>query len=158
MSSLATEGIIMCRDIRYNNVITNNRGCFIMRIMCCDIRYYILYVIVVALGNDTRTKACFHLFALGSGTKNYSTPVVSLILEGGTNTIRTVLECITDTPPVPVVVCDGSGRAADLLAFTHKFAQDDGYVEMSKQTVEVCSNSLNIISMSWCKREPLFTK
>jgi len=49
-----------------------------------------------------------------------STPVVCLVIEGGTNTIRAVLEYVTDTPPVPVVVCDGSGRAADLLAFTHK--------------------------------------
>ena len=64
----------------------------------------------------------------GSGAKNYSPPVLTLVLEGGTNTIRTVLECITDTPPVPVVVCDGSGRAADLLAFTHKYAQEDGCV------------------------------
>ncbi|XP_014259871.1 transient receptor potential cation channel trpm [Cimex lectularius] len=51
-----------------------------------------------------------------------STPVVCLVIEGGTNTIRAVLEYVTDSPPVPVVVCDGSGRAADLLAFTHKYA------------------------------------
>lgn len=49
-----------------------------------------------------------------------STPVVCLVIEGGTNTIRAVLEYVTNVPPVPVVVCDGSGRAADLLAFTHK--------------------------------------
>ncbi|KAL1129661.1 hypothetical protein AAG570_012606 [Ranatra chinensis] len=55
-----------------------------------------------------------------------STPVVCLVIEGGTNTIRAVLEYVTDTPPVPVVVCDGSGRAADLLAFTHKYASDSG--------------------------------
>lgn len=36
------------------------------------------------------------------------------------NTIRAVLEYVTDSPPVPVVVCDGSGRAADLIAFVHK--------------------------------------
>ncbi|KAG8229410.1 hypothetical protein J437_LFUL000931, partial [Ladona fulva] len=55
-----------------------------------------------------------------------STPVVCLVIEGGTNTIRAVLEYVTDTPPVPVVVCDGSGRAADLLAFTHKYASETG--------------------------------
>ncbi|PNF30784.1 hypothetical protein B7P43_G06168, partial [Cryptotermes secundus] len=55
-----------------------------------------------------------------------STPVVCLVIEGGTNTIRAVLEYVTDTPPVPVVVCDGSGRAADLLAFTHKYASESG--------------------------------
>lgn len=49
-----------------------------------------------------------------------STPVVCLVIEGGTNTIRAVLDYVTDTPPVPVVVCDGSGRAADLIAFVHK--------------------------------------
>ncbi|XP_055380249.1 transient receptor potential cation channel trpm isoform X3 [Condylostylus longicornis] len=52
------------------------------------------------------------------------TPVVCLVIEGGTNTIRAVLEYVTDTPPVPVVVCDGSGRAADLIAFVHKYASD----------------------------------
>lgn len=55
-----------------------------------------------------------------------STPVVCLVIEGGTNTIRAVLEYVTDSPPVPVVVCDGSGRAADLIAFTHKYATESG--------------------------------
>ncbi|VVD00939.1 unnamed protein product [Leptidea sinapis] len=34
-----------------------------------------------------------------------STPVVCLVIEGGTNTVRAVLEYVTDSPPVPVVVC-----------------------------------------------------
>lgn len=59
------------------------------------------------------------------------TPVVCLVIEGGMNTIRAVLEYVTDTPPVPVVVCDGSGRAADLIAFVHKYASDNG----TEQTV-----------------------
>ena len=66
----------------------------------------------------------------GSGEKDYNTPVVCLVMEGGSNTVRTVLDCITDRPPVPVVVCDGSGRAADLIAFTHKHANDDGRVSV----------------------------
>ncbi|CAL7938905.1 unnamed protein product [Xylocopa violacea] len=53
-----------------------------------------------------------------------SIPVVALVIEGGTNTIRSVLEYVTDVPPVPVVVCDGSGRAADLIAFMHKYASE----------------------------------
>ncbi|VEN52666.1 unnamed protein product, partial [Callosobruchus maculatus] len=48
-------------------------------------------------------------------------PIVCLVIEGGTNTIRAVLEYVTDEPPVPVVVCDGSGRAADLIAFMCKY-------------------------------------
>ena len=46
--------------------------------------------------------------------------MVCLVIEGGTNTIRAILEYVTATPPVPVVVCDGTGRAADLIAFAHK--------------------------------------
>ncbi|XP_014296022.1 transient receptor potential cation channel trpm isoform X2 [Microplitis demolitor] len=51
-----------------------------------------------------------------------SIPVVALVIEGGTNTVRSVLEYVTDDPPVPVVVCDGTGRAADIIAFMHKYA------------------------------------
>ena len=35
-----------------------------------------------------------------------------------------MLEYVTDSPPVPVVVVEGSGRAADLLAFAFKYASD----------------------------------
>jgi len=55
-------------------------------------------------------------------------PVVCVIVEGGTNTIRTVVEYITEEPPVSVVVIDGSGRAADLIAFTYRHTQPDGYL------------------------------
>ncbi|KAG5896745.1 hypothetical protein JTB14_031725 [Gonioctena quinquepunctata] len=48
-------------------------------------------------------------------------PIVCLVIEGGTNTIRAVLEYVTDDPPVPVVICDGSGRAADIIAFMCKY-------------------------------------
>ena len=56
---------------------------------------------------------------------HHSIPLVCLIVEGGTNTIQTVLVNVHDKPPVPVVVCDGSGRAADLIAFTHRYAYVD---------------------------------
>lgn len=55
-----------------------------------------------------------------SSPVTHSIPLVCVVIEGGTNTIRAVLEYVTDDPPVPVVVCDGSGRAADLIAFMHK--------------------------------------
>ncbi|CAC5414386.1 TRPM3 [Mytilus coruscus] len=64
--------------------------------------------------------------SIASGVKGRGVPVICVVLEGGANTIRSVLEYVTDTPPVPVVVCDGSGRAADLLAFTHKYTLEDG--------------------------------
>ncbi len=40
--------------------------------------------------------------------------------DGGIRTISTVLEYVTNSPPIPVVVLEGSGRAADLIAFAHK--------------------------------------
>ncbi|CAL9701976.1 unnamed protein product [Knipowitschia caucasica] len=53
-------------------------------------------------------------------------PVVALILEGGPNVILTVLEYLQETPPVPVVVCEGTGRAADILAYVHKQTEEEG--------------------------------
>ncbi|XP_056091189.1 transient receptor potential cation channel subfamily M member 3 isoform X11 [Rhinichthys klamathensis goyatoka] len=58
-------------------------------------------------------------------------PVVALILEGGPNVISIVLEYLRDTPPVPVVVCDGSGRASDILAFGHKYSEEGGIINES---------------------------
>ena len=62
----------------------------------------------------------FNNFYVFFSTAGFSTPLVCLVIEGGTNTIRAVLEYVTASPPVPVVVCDGTGRAADLLAFCHR--------------------------------------
>ncbi|XP_029471791.1 transient receptor potential cation channel subfamily M member 3 [Rhinatrema bivittatum] len=58
-------------------------------------------------------------------------PVVALIVEGGPNVISIVLEYLRDSPPVPVVVCDGSGRASDILAFGHKYSEDGGLINES---------------------------
>uniref|UniRef100_A0A670JBW9 non-specific serine/threonine protein kinase n=1 Tax=Podarcis muralis TaxID=64176 RepID=A0A670JBW9_PODMU len=51
-------------------------------------------------------------------------PLVGLLVEGGPNEILTVWEYVRDKPAVPVVVYEGTGRAADLLAFTHKHTAD----------------------------------
>ncbi|XP_019118536.1 transient receptor potential cation channel subfamily M member 1 [Larimichthys crocea] len=53
-------------------------------------------------------------------------PVVCLILEGGPNAISIVLESLKEEPPVPVVVCDGSGRASDIISFAHRYCEEDG--------------------------------
>ncbi|XP_034266126.1 transient receptor potential cation channel subfamily M member 6 isoform X6 [Pantherophis guttatus] len=52
-------------------------------------------------------------------------PLVGLVVEGGPNEILTVWEYVRDTPAVPVVICEGTGRAADVLAFTYKHTADD---------------------------------
>uniref|UniRef100_A0A8B9CG47 Transient receptor potential cation channel subfamily M member 6 n=1 Tax=Anser brachyrhynchus TaxID=132585 RepID=A0A8B9CG47_9AVES len=53
-------------------------------------------------------------------------PVVGLVVEGGPNVILMVWEYVRTSPPVPVVVYEGTGRAADILAFTHKHTGDTG--------------------------------
>jgi hypothetical protein len=67
----------------------------------------------------------------GSSSKNYKTPVVCMVVEGGVNTVHTVLDYVTDEPPVPVVVMSDSGRAANLLSLAHKIIGSDRLVVMS---------------------------
>ncbi|XP_034443367.1 transient receptor potential cation channel subfamily M member 1 isoform X2 [Hippoglossus hippoglossus] len=55
-------------------------------------------------------------------------PLVCLIVEGGPNVISIALESLRDDPPIPVVVCDGSGRASDIISFAHRFSEDGGLV------------------------------
>uniref|UniRef100_A0A8C0IWH7 non-specific serine/threonine protein kinase n=1 Tax=Chelonoidis abingdonii TaxID=106734 RepID=A0A8C0IWH7_CHEAB len=55
-------------------------------------------------------------------------PVVALIFEGGPNVILTVLEYLQESPPVPVVICEGTGRAADILAYVHKQTEEGGNI------------------------------
>ncbi|KAM4826022.1 transient receptor potential cation channel subfamily M member 1 isoform 2-T2 [Thomomys bottae] len=58
-------------------------------------------------------------------------PVVGLVVEGGPNVVSMVLEYLREDPPVPVVVCDGSGRAADILSFAHKYCEEGGGINES---------------------------
>ncbi|XP_066211073.1 transient receptor potential cation channel subfamily M member 1 isoform X2 [Saccopteryx leptura] len=58
-------------------------------------------------------------------------PVVGLVVEGGPNVFSIVLEYLREEPPVPVVVCDGSGRASDILSFAHKYCEEGGLISES---------------------------
>uniref|UniRef100_A0A8C2YWI4 TRPM SLOG domain-containing protein n=1 Tax=Cyclopterus lumpus TaxID=8103 RepID=A0A8C2YWI4_CYCLU len=51
---------------------------------------------------------------------NQGVPVVCVVVEGGPAIVSAVLDYVSNVPPVPVFVFEGSGRAADLLAFLHK--------------------------------------
>lgn len=51
---------------------------------------------------------------------------MSVIIEGGPTAIRTVLTNISAHPRIPVVVFDGTGRAADILAFAQKYSDEQG--------------------------------
>uniref|UniRef100_H3BGC2 Transient receptor potential cation channel subfamily M member 1 n=1 Tax=Latimeria chalumnae TaxID=7897 RepID=H3BGC2_LATCH len=96
-------------------------------------------------------------------------PVVGLIVEGGPNVISIVLECLREEPPVPVVVCDGSGRASDILSFAHKYSEEGGIISESLRdqllvTIQKTFNynrnqaqQLFIILMECMKKKELIT-
>uniref|UniRef100_UPI00398F13A0 transient receptor potential cation channel subfamily M member 1-like n=1 Tax=Pristiophorus japonicus TaxID=55135 RepID=UPI00398F13A0 len=96
-------------------------------------------------------------------------PVVCLIVEGGPNVISIVLESLREDPPVPVVICDGSGRASDILAFAHKYSAVGGIINESVRdqlmvTVQKTFNysrqqaqQLFIIIMECMKKKELIT-
>lgn len=67
------------------------------------------------------TMNVFYVAGLGQGV-----PLVGLVVEGGPNVVSIVLEYLREDPPVPVVVCDGSGRASDILSFAHKYCEEGG--------------------------------
>ncbi|XP_061624591.1 transient receptor potential cation channel subfamily M member 6 isoform X4 [Phyllopteryx taeniolatus] len=52
-------------------------------------------------------------------------PMVCVVVEGGPAIVSTVLDYVSNDPPVPVFVFEGSGRAADLFAFLHKHTDID---------------------------------
>ena len=55
--------------------------------------------------------------------------MVLVVLAGGTKTILTVKESLTSIPAVPVVIANGSGRAADILAFAYQlYLENEGFV------------------------------
>ncbi|KAK0422426.1 hypothetical protein QR680_007566 [Steinernema hermaphroditum] len=67
-------------------------------------------------------------------------PIVCAVLEGGTCTIKAILQYLSSDPPVPVIVCDGSGRASDLLSFADKCVRTHGSL-----TDEVRAELLSLI-------------
>ncbi|CAH2294154.1 transient receptor potential cation channel subfamily M member 6 [Pelobates cultripes] len=73
-------------------------------------------------------------------------PVVGLIVEGGPNVILMVWEYVKSTPPVPVVVCEGTGRAADLLAFAHKHTADKREIrpQLKEEILQMIQKTFNL--------------
>ncbi|XP_077456800.1 transient receptor potential cation channel subfamily M member 6 [Stigmatopora argus] len=51
---------------------------------------------------------------------NQKVPMLCVVIEGGPAVVSTVLDYVSNNPPVPVFVFEGSGRAADLFAFLYK--------------------------------------
>ncbi|KAM6036065.1 transient receptor potential cation channel subfamily M member 6 isoform 1-T2 [Theristicus caerulescens] len=73
-------------------------------------------------------------------------PVVGLVVEGGPNVILMVWEYVRASPAVPVVVYEGTGRAADILAFTHKHTGDMGELrpQVKEEVLVMIQNTFSL--------------
>ncbi|XP_033633580.1 transient receptor potential cation channel subfamily M member 3-like [Asterias rubens] len=74
-------------------------------------------------------------------------PVVLVVLEGGVDTLLNVKNAVLRE--IPTVLCDGSGRAADILAFAHNRAEGDPESRtLNEENIEILreklSNSFNV--------------
>ena len=72
---------------------------------------------------------------------NHGVPVMCVVVEGGPNIVYTVLDYVSSVPPVPVFVFEGSGRAADILAFLHKQTALDRYTVRAFTLTWLCAGS-----------------
>eukprot|EP00057_Strongylocentrotus_purpuratus_P006530 XP_011661004.1 PREDICTED: transient receptor potential cation channel subfamily M member 1 isoform X3 [Strongylocentrotus purpuratus] len=57
-------------------------------------------------------------------------PVVNVILEGGVDTIDTVVQAVQRR--TPVILCNGTGRVADILSYATRHAEENGGVRCVK--------------------------
>uniref|UniRef100_A0A1I7RLF9 LSDAT_euk domain-containing protein n=1 Tax=Bursaphelenchus xylophilus TaxID=6326 RepID=A0A1I7RLF9_BURXY len=60
-------------------------------------------------------------------------PILCVALEGGINTLNSIHQYLTSNPPIPTIICEGSGRISNLLAFTYSNIKDDGNLSLECQ-------------------------
>ncbi|CAD6195640.1 unnamed protein product [Caenorhabditis auriculariae] len=77
-------------------------------------------------GADLHLRQNFENYIATYGSNGRKIPVVCTVLEGGINTINAVHNYVTMKPDIPAIVCDGSGRAADVLSFAARYINRDG--------------------------------
>ncbi|XP_030647683.1 transient receptor potential cation channel subfamily M member 6 [Chanos chanos] len=56
-------------------------------------------------------------------------PVVCVVVEGGPAILTLVMDYLSSSPATPVIVFEGTGKAADLLAFIYKQTTEDRQLE-----------------------------
>uniref|UniRef100_A0A8B9GCP4 non-specific serine/threonine protein kinase n=1 Tax=Amazona collaria TaxID=241587 RepID=A0A8B9GCP4_9PSIT len=73
-------------------------------------------------------------------------PIVGLVVEGGPSVILMVWEYVRASPTVPVVIYEGTGRAADILAFTHKHTGGTGELspQVKKEVLVMIQNAFSL--------------
>ncbi|CAF1116563.1 unnamed protein product, partial [Adineta steineri] len=87
---------------------------------------------------DYRTQLCAHLAKLQHET-DFPLPVVTIVVEGGKDTIKNIYYDLRDN--IPVVIIDGSGRVADFfkrwLLYTKEFDEASKYPQYPYEIGEI---------------------
>ena len=47
-------------------------------------------------------------------------PIVRILIGGGPEALKFILDGVEQYPPIPAVIVSGSGKAADILAYAHR--------------------------------------
>uniref|UniRef100_A0A8R1DLB9 Uncharacterized protein n=1 Tax=Caenorhabditis japonica TaxID=281687 RepID=A0A8R1DLB9_CAEJA len=89
------------------------------------------------------------------GCNGRKVPVVCTLLEGGISAINAIHDYVTMKPDIPAIVCDGSGRAADLISFAARYIDQNG-----SYAAEVGDKLKNLIKMVFpdADQEGIFSK
>ncbi|KAF7687620.1 hypothetical protein HF521_014848 [Silurus meridionalis] len=83
-------------------------------------------------------------------------PLVCVVVEGGPAVLSTVLEYVSRSPPVPVIVFEGTGRAADLLSLIHKQTAADRELDANMKE-DFLQRIENVFGAARAKAYQLFT-
>ncbi|CAB3409686.1 unnamed protein product [Caenorhabditis bovis] len=77
-------------------------------------------------GADLHLRQNLENYIATYGSNGRKVPVVCTVLEGGISSINAVHDYVTMKPDIPAIVCDGSGRASDILSFAARYIAPDG--------------------------------
>uniref|UniRef100_A0A5S6Q8S9 LSDAT_euk domain-containing protein n=1 Tax=Trichuris muris TaxID=70415 RepID=A0A5S6Q8S9_TRIMR len=61
---------------------------------------------------------------------NKKPPLVSVVINGDEDTIRYAYNCVSVEPRIPMVICEGSGRASDIISFSYRMYQENGLLNV----------------------------
>ncbi|KAF5890124.1 transient receptor potential cation channel subfamily M member 6-like isoform X1 [Clarias magur] len=83
-------------------------------------------------------------------------PLVCVVVEGGPAVLSIVLDYVSRSPPVPVIVFEGTGRAADLLSLIHKQTAADRELDVNIKE-DFLKRIENLFGVARMKAHQLFT-
>ncbi|CDW57881.1 Ion trans domain containing protein [Trichuris trichiura] len=81
---------------------------------------------------------------------NKKPPLVSVIINGDEDTIRYAYNCVSTEPRIPMVVCEGSGRASDIISFSYHFLMFPLIILLA--VLRICEENFHeqlLLAMTW---------